>query len=156
MNHMKKNQHIIITAVLVVVVGVAAFFAGTMYQKSQRATFALNGQAGQFQGRQGGGFRGGNAGFGGGANGFRPVVGEIISSDTNGITVKLEDGSSKIVIVSDKTTINKAATGTKDDLKTGEKVAAFGSQNSDGSITAQSIQLNPTMRVVTREKTVTK
>ncbi len=151
---MKKNKNIIVTAILVVIVGSAAFFAGMKYQQSKKTTFALNGQPGQFQGRQGGGFRGGNTGFGGG--GVRPVLGEIISSDSNGITVKLDDGSSKIVIVSDKTAINKAATGTREDLKTGEKVAAFGSQNSDGSITAQSIQLNPTMRVVTREKSVTK
>ena len=152
---MKKYTHIVVTVILVLVVGGIAFYAGTQFQQS-KSTFAISGQPGQLQGRQGSGFRTGNAGFAGGNSSFRPVMGEIISSDENGITVKLDDGSSKIVVVSDKTTINKSDTGTMADLKTGEKVAAFGSQNSDGSITAQNIQLNPVMRMVTREKTVTK
>lgn len=46
----------------------------------------------------------------------------------------------------DTLTINKATTATKSDLKTGEKVAVFGTPNSDGSVTAQSIQLNPMFR----------
>jgi hypothetical protein len=79
-------------------------------------------------------------------NGFRPVNGDIISSDTNSITVKLADGSSKIVILNDKTAINKASTATAADLKVGEKVVVFGQDNSDGSVTAQNIQLNPIAR----------
>jgi len=78
--------------------------------------------------------------------GFQPVNGEIISSDDKSITVKLTDGGSKIVILSDNTEINQAANATKDDLKAGEKVAVFGQENSDGSVTAQSIQLNPVLR----------
>lgn len=58
----------------------------------------------------------------------------------------MQDGSSKIVLFSDKTEINKAAEATKEDLKVGEKVAVFGTENSDGSVTAQNIQLNPQLR----------
>ncbi len=82
-----------------------------------------------------------------GMNG-RPISGEILSSDDKSITVKLQDGSSKIVLLSDKTQINKATSVTKLDLKSGEKVAVFGSENSDGSVTAQNIQLNPQFRGV--------
>jgi len=60
----------------------------------------------------------------------------------------LQDGSSRIVIVSETTQINKAEQATKTDLKIGEKVAVFGQENSDGSVTAQNIQLNPTFRSV--------
>ncbi len=81
--------------------------------------------------------------FGGGGQ----VLGEITSVDDKSITVKNQDGSSKIVILSDKTEINKASEAAKTDLKIGEKVSAFGTTNSDGSVTAQNIQLNPITRI---------
>ena len=118
--------------------GAVAFFGGMQYQKMQAPSFAgLNrtGGQGQFFRR-----------FGQGGNGTRPVAGQIVSVDTNGITVKMQDGSTKIVVIPDSATINKAATGTKSDLKTGETVAVFGTTNTDGSVTAQNVQLNPVMR----------
>lgn len=42
--------------------------------------------------------------------------------------------------------MNKAVDATKEDLQVGEKVMAIGQENSDGSITAQTIQLNPVFR----------
>ena len=75
--------------------------------------------------------------------GFRPVSGEVISSDDASFTVKLQDGSSKIVLYSSKSTINKASEATKSDVVPGEKVMVMGTENADGSITAQNIQLNP-------------
>lgn len=133
---MKNN---IVWIILIVVVGAGAFFGGMKYQQSKRTSqFAgANGIQGRAQGqRQGVGNR----------IGFQPVNGDIISSDAQSITVKLADGSSKIVLFSDKTQINKAAIATKTDLVTGEKVAVFGTNNTDGSVTAQSIQLNPIAR----------
>lgn len=138
-----KGNFIITIIICLVIGGAAGFFGGVQYQKSQRGSFAGAGR---------GGFGGGQFGqrSGAGNASFRPVAGEIIGKDANSITVKLQDGSSKIVLVSDKTAINKAATATADDLKTGEQVAAFGTQNSDGSMTAQTIQLNPQMRAFGR------
>lgn len=78
--------------------------------------------------------------------GFRPVSGHVLSVDDKSMTVKMTDGSSKIVLFSATTTFSKSDAGTKSDVKTGEKVVAFGTDNSDGSVTAQSVQLNPTMR----------
>ena len=79
---------------------------------------------------------------------MRPVSGEILSVDANSLTVKLPDGSSKIVTFSDTTQINKADKATAADLKTGVTVAVFGTTNSDGSVTAQNIQLNPQIRMM--------
>lgn len=128
---MKKG--IIITVVLVLVAGGLGFFGGMQYQKIQRGRFGQFATNGQFQRRFG-------------ANGGA-VMGEIISQDDKSITVKMPDGSSKIVLLSGTTSINKQAAGSASDLKTGEKVAVFGTTNSDGSVTAQNIQLNPVMRI---------
>lgn len=135
---MKNNT--IITIVLVVIVGAGGFFAGMKYQQSKQPTFS----------RQFGGGLGGRATEqpqgGISRGGFRPVNGEIISSDDKSITVKMQDGSSKIVLLSDKTEINKAQQVELIELKVGEKVAVFGTENSDGSVTAANIQLNPMFR----------
>jgi len=132
------NKSIIITLLLVVLAAGGSFFAGMKYQESLMSSSAR--QFGQQLGGRGGGPNADNR------TGFRPASREIIASDDNSITVKLADGSSKIVLLSDKTIISKSDTVVKSDLKTGEKVAVFGQENSDGSVTAQSIQLNPMIR----------
>jgi hypothetical protein len=135
---MKNKNSLIITIIVAIIVGAAAFYGGMQYQKSQRASFVgnqtlfRNGEGGNFKGR-----------FGNGNN--RPVIGEIINQDDNSITVKMQDGSSKIVILSDQTMINKASTGTKGDLKTGERVTAFGTTNADGSVTARNVSVGGAM-----------
>lgn len=129
-----KSNTIVIVLFVAIVVGGGGFFTGMKYQQSKRPQSRFGnfqiGQAGQFGQR----------------HGFRPVNGEIISTDDKSITVKLTDNSSKIVLLTDTTAINKSSEGSKEDLKVGEEVAAFGTENSDGSITAQSIQLNPILR----------
>lgn len=129
-----KNNMIAVVIVIVIIASAAAFFGGMKYQQSKTPQR----QAGQGQGLRG------NAQ--GNRNGFRPVSGDIIAQDDKSITVKLTDGSSKIILLTNKTAINKADTATKTDLKVGEKVAVFGMDNSDGSVSAQNIQLNPMMR----------
>lgn len=131
----------IITAVIVVVVAAAAFFGGMQYQKSKVPVVG----SGQFANRQGGQGRQG-AGGQGGQNGFRPTVGEIIASDEKSITVKLTDGSSKIVLLGSNLTVSKTADGSKGDLTVGTKVGVFGTNNSDGTVTAQNVQINPMFR----------
>jgi len=132
------SLNIIIVVALVAIFAGAGFFAGTKFQ--QRTFTRMIGQ--RFQGQGQGQARNGQR------TGFRPVTGEIISNDGTSITVKLDDGSSKIVMLSDKTAINKASAATKEDLVTGEKVMVIGQENSDGSVTAQDIQLNPINRVI--------
>lgn len=128
-----KNSMIIIGLLLLVIVSGGSFYAGMTYQngKTSRLSRQFNGAPGQ------------RLGVNGNRQGFRPVSGSIISKDDKSITVKLQDGSSRIVILSDKTTINKAAAATKDDLTVNEMVSVFGTDNLDGSVTAQTIQLNP-------------
>ncbi len=134
-----KNS-LVITVVTAILVGALGFFAGLKYQQSQRTpngNFAFDGQSAQ------GGSAGARFGRNGNANGFRPVAGQIISADANSLTVKLQDGSSKIIILSNSTRIAKTSSAVKEDLVVGATVSAFGTTNADGSLTAQSVQLNP-------------
>jgi hypothetical protein len=71
------------------------------------------------------------------------VFGSILSMDDKSVTVKLSDGSSKIVLFSDSTTYTNTIDAAKSDLKVGENVAVSGTSNSDGSVTAASVQINP-------------
>src|SRR3989304_495087 len=123
-----KTNTVILIAVLAVVAGLGGGFFGGMKYRELKSRQIL----GQFAGRR--------QGVGMTGQGFRPVDGEILSVDDKGITVKLQDGSSKIILLTDSTTINKSDIASKSDLKVGDKIAAFGTQNSDGSITAQNVQ----------------
>lgn len=144
------NKTIIIAAVVVILAGVGGFVGGMYYQKSQTATrlaqFGATGQGGQFYRR---------FGQGGGANGANVVRGEVVSTDSNSITVKLPDGSSKIIVVGSSTAFMKSTSGALSDLKTGDTVMAFGTTNSDGSVTAQNVQINPPVRVPMPSRTPT-
>ncbi len=150
------NKNMIITAVVVVVVGAGGFVGGMKYQESRlpatgafRRTINGTSNQGQFQGMrqnvQGGPTgQGMNKAFGS----TRPIMGEIIAQDDKSITVKLQDGSTRIVFLADSTTINKADQASKSDLKVGEKVNVFGTQSPEGTYTAQNIQLNPVVMML--------
>jgi len=75
------------------------------------------------------------------------VGGEIINQDDASITIKLDNESTKIVLFSEETGINMATEGSLENLAVGEQVVVFGQENSDGSVTATSIQLNPLFRM---------
>ncbi|KKS39844.1 MAG: hypothetical protein UV04_C0035G0003 [Candidatus Gottesmanbacteria bacterium GW2011_GWA2_42_16] len=151
------NKLIAIVIATAVVVGGGAFYGGMKYAQSKAPQGRLS-QA-DFQnlqnfspeerqqrlqelGANAGGFRGGQRG--GNAGGF--TTGEIISKDDKSVTVKLRDGGSKIVFLSDSTEITKSAAGTLSDLEVGKNISVNGTANSDGSITAQSIQLRPNLQ----------
>jgi len=141
------NKLITIVIATAVVVGGGAFFGGMKYAESK----SLRGRVSQadFQNLQnlspeerqqrlqelganaGAGFRGGG--------GF--TAGEIIARDDKSVAVKLQDGGSKIVFLSDSTEITKSAAGTFNDLEIGNNITVNGTANSDGSVTAQTIQL---------------
>lgn len=124
-----KNNSVIITIIVAVIVAAVAFFGGMQYQKSQKSTTTA-GAAGQFRQRTG-------------ANGQRPTRGQVVSINGQDMTVKLPDNSSKIVLLSDKTVFSKSATASASDIKSGDQVVVLGTDNSDGSVTAQDVQLNP-------------
>src|SRR5438105_6391310 len=119
--------------------GGLGFYGGISYAKKQTSAAAADRQGRFTQGGQVGG-RGGMSQAGGGF-----LAGEIVTKDDTSMTVKTQDGSSKIVFYGGSTTVMKTATGTPSDLHAGETVTIMGTANQDGSVSAQSIQLRPTM-----------
>jgi hypothetical protein len=122
------NNKYIVGAVAGLVIG---FGAGYFVPHGGAAQQAQPGQ-GQFSGRMGGG-----RGFGG------AVAGQIVAADAQSITVKMQDGSTKIVLMSASTQVMKSVAGSVSDLTVGTTVIVAGSANSDGSVTAQSVQIRP-------------
>jgi hypothetical protein len=137
-----KNK-IIIGIIVAVIVAIGAFFGGMKYGQAKTARANTNGGMRQFgmgQGqRTGMGFGGGQAG----ARGGGLIAGEILSKDDKSVTVKLMDGGSKIVFLSASTTISKFSQGAVTDLEVGNSISVQGKTNSDGTVTAQLIQLRP-------------
>ncbi len=115
---------------MVLVIAVAiSFFAGMQYQKSQNR--------GQFNMRQG------NSQINSNRQMIRGVSGEVLNVNDKTMTVKLNDGSSKIVMFLSNTSVSQATSSAVSNIKTGEQVMVFGANNSDGSVNAQTIQINP-------------
>lgn len=134
----KKTISIFIA--VAVVVGAASFYGGMKYGQNSAQTAAASQRA-----RMVGQFRSAGDSLGGRRNGGLPngdfINGEIISQDDKSLTVKLRDGGSKIVFLSSTTSIDKTVAGTASDLAVGKTVIINGTANSDGSLTATSVQI---------------
>lgn len=140
-----KNTGILITVICLLIGLGIGFFGGYKYRNYRLSKAMVNfGANGNFQRFTGNGTtrmmgQNGNGMMRGGA-----VEGTILSMDDKSVTVKLSDGSSKIILFSGSTTYSNTVTSTRTDLKVGGTVAVFGASNSDGSITATNVQINPT------------
>lgn len=133
---MKNPNPMITTIVVAVVTAALAFYGGMHYQQTKASTIGQNVGFRQFNR--------GVGGPGGARGGMRQgAVGEITAIDAKSMTVKMPDGSSKIVFFDTSTKVAKTVDGATSDLKIGTSVAAFGTNNSDGSVTATTVQLNP-------------
>ncbi|MCX5636118.1 MAG: DUF5666 domain-containing protein [Planctomycetota bacterium] len=136
-----KSAKVIVPIILVLVGLGVGFFGGYQYRNYRlnqtRGNFGALGANGQrFTGTRTG--QGATLGARGGA-----VTGSILSMDAKSITVKLADGSTKIVLFSGSTSYSNTVAATQTDLKVGSEVAVFGAANTDGSVTATNIQINP-------------
>ncbi|HKB88379.1 MAG TPA: DUF5666 domain-containing protein [Patescibacteria group bacterium] len=131
------------TKMVMILVGLIALGAGfgggyyfkTFQQNKARGNFATGANFQRFTGTRGGM-----------QNGMvRPgsTQGTILSMDDKSVTVKMMDGTSRIVLFTDSTTYSNTVTAAKSDLKVGSTIAVFGAPNSDGSVSATSIQINP-------------
>lgn len=134
----KKN--IIIAIIAIIAVGGCMFYAGMRYEKSKLKLPGMFRNGGpDFSGNnKPSGLNNRNNGMQGGF-----ADGEIISKDDKSITIKIKDGSSKIIYFSDSTVIGKATQGSITDLEVGQQIMINGEKNSDGSLAAKNIQIRP-------------
>ena len=77
----------------------------------------------------------------GGAAGSNFVTGQISAMDSSSITLQLPNGNSQVVFYSSSTPVTEPTTVSPSTLKTGTDVIVGGTTNSDGSLTAQTIQI---------------
>ncbi len=131
-------QKILFIIIGFIVVGAGAFYGGMRYERQKNSSSRQDRQMRmqQFNGASGGGQRGmrGSGDI---------VIGEILSKDTRSITVKLRDGGSKIILLSETTKIVRSIDASLASLMAGEQVNVTGSANADGSMNAQMIQVRP-------------
>jgi hypothetical protein len=114
--------------------------ADQLQQVFQQYAQSGGAQAGPLGGTPGGGSApSGTGGPGGGGM----VNGTVMAKDAATITIKLPSGSTKNVLYSSATTVAKSATGSLDDVAKGVTVMVTGSSNTDGSVTAERIQVVP-------------
>jgi hypothetical protein len=155
---LKKNNVMMITGVVGLILAAAGFGGGMMFQKSRDSLKGLSGTAlqtkiaslglgnatnGTAGARNVNGSRFG-AGFPGGSRGGGFANGQIIGADSQSVTIKQTDGSTKVVYYTGSTVIDKTVTGATSDLTVGQNITTSGTANSDGSVAATTIQIRPT------------
>lgn len=125
---MQKNKITIIVGVACIVVGlVGGFFIGKASGGNKLAGNFASGA------RQFGARNGSQSGL--------LVVGQVSAVDAQSVTVTLRDGGSDVIFYSTSTPITKSVEASSSDLAVGQNVIVSGSQNSDGSLTANNVQI---------------
>lgn len=141
---MKKIIPIII--ILIIVIGGGAFYGGMKYQQSKNPLPGFSRQ--NFQNLSQEERQQLQANIGGALPsatdrraGSNFLSGEIIAKDEKTLTLKTPDGGSRIIFFSDSTQISKTIDGSGADIEIGKQIMVSGQQNSDGSYTANTIQI---------------
>jgi len=123
------NKQILIFIPVTIAIAGGSFFGGLVlgYFKAGQGNFSRTGQGSTIRK---------NIGMGGNL-----IVGQILSLEGNTLTVKLQTGGSKIVLLSDITKVLKSTDTTKEELLTDKNITVTGKTNSDGTVTADTIQI---------------
>ena len=143
---MKRMVWIILGVVILVIASGASFYGGMVYgegraQSARAGTNRFGGGANGFnngQGFQGGQGAGGQRGGG--------VFGQITEVGDGYVMVADNNGKQTKITVTDTTLIEKNASVKLSDLANGDTVIVSGSQQSDGTFTARSVQVAPAGR----------
>lgn len=131
------NKTASISIVLIIAALGLGFFGGMEYQMHKTRTFSFG--SANFTG--GGRFRQVFNGSGQDKQNFIPLRGQVVSTDNNTLTLKLTDGSTKLVILSGSTVFQKMSTASAADLKKGTTITVVGKQDTGGTLTAQNVSI---------------
>ncbi len=129
---------------VLVIIGGGAFYGGMKYQqsKSPLARFSAEQRQQAFQGNMEEDFQGRDR-VGARAMGTGFLSGEVVAKDEQSLTLKMLNGGSRIIFFSDSIEVSKTTDGSMGDVEIGKQIMVTGDQNSDGSYTAETIQLLP-------------
>lgn len=132
----KENSKKIGLGIVGILVLVGVFYGGMVYGKGQNSGPMEKFRTGMPNGID-------QPGENKKMSGLGMVSGEIISKDDKSITIKSMDGGSKIVFFDTNTAVSKMVSGALTDLIVGTQISGTGTTNTDGSVTAKSIQIRP-------------
>lgn len=138
---MGKKKEIAILIIAVILAGGAGFMLG----RTTKSVSPFDEARGEWNGMR--------SGVGGGEGRMmRPgtprgprgnmLIGEVITIDASGMTVKKSDGGSSVVFLSPSTSIMTSASGTPADITVGKRVMVSGATNADGSFTASNVSVS--------------
>jgi uncharacterized protein YneF (UPF0154 family) len=130
------NKNLILIIILLIFVGVGGFFGGMKYGESEALKNLTPEKMREIFQQTRGQFQTQRQRM---AQGF--ILGEVISKDEKSLTVKLPDGSTRIVFLSESTQILKSVQGNIQDIEIGKQVIVSGEQTTEGSLTAKTIQI---------------
>lgn len=132
------------TAVFGAVLIAVAFTAVGYFVSRTFVASAAPGRAMMFQGGGNGG-AGGQQGnrmrVSGGAAGMGFINGTLVKKDESSFSVKQRDGSMKLVLITSSTKASKMTDASLKDFNLDQQVMITGTANSDGSVTAQTVQI---------------
>ena len=125
----KYTVHIVWLVIAIVALG-GGYFWGKAGATASRAGFAGAGVYGSSTRR-----------FAGGATGGGFTTGQIAQIGSDSMTLQLANGNSQIVFYSSSTPVSEPTVVSPSTLKVGANVMVGGTSNSDGSLTATTIQV---------------
>ncbi len=135
---MKKKFNLTNLIIVVVLFSGLFFYLGLSYQKTKMPTPGSNRDAmraslgeGNFANSENSsrGTRGGQ------------IIGEIIKINEESFTIKLNDGGSNTIYMTDETTINQMSKADRNSLEEGREIIVSGNAQENQTIIADSIQI---------------
>ena len=151
---MSKPMQILVGLVALILVAAGSFYGGMIFGEQQATASPPGGSelpadAAGFSPNPASGETGRGQPGAGGRFAARPgmLFGQIESIDGSTLVIANVEGQQTRVEVTDTTLIEKNTSVTIADLKVGETVMVSGSDNSDGSVTARSVQVAPVGRL---------